>query len=39
MSVPVKYGQELTHYKLESNISTNQLHVPTTLYKWLLQKL
>ena len=34
--IPVKYGRELTHthslthYKLESNISTEQLHVPTT---------
>ena len=27
--IPVKYGRELTHYKLESNISTKQLHVPT----------
>ena len=31
--IPVKYGWELTHYKLESNISTKQLHVlPTTAY-------
>ena len=29
--IPVKYGRELTHYKLESNISTKQLHVPTTI--------
>ena len=24
--IPVKYGRELTHYKLESNISTKQLN-------------
>ena len=31
--IPVKSGQELTltRYKLESNISTKQLHVPTTM--------
>ena len=27
--IPVKYGRELTNYKLESNISTKQLHAPT----------
>ena len=30
--IPVKYGQELTHYKLESNISTKQLHLPLHLH-------
>ena len=30
--IPVKYLRARTHYKLESNISTKQLHVPTTRY-------
>ena len=32
--IPVKYGREHTHihYKLESNIFTKQLHVPTTKF-------
>ena len=31
--IPVKFGRELTltRYKLESNISTKQLHVPSTI--------
>ena len=30
--IDVKYGRGLTHYILESNISTKQLHVPTTAF-------
>ena len=28
--IPIKYGREPTHYKVESNLSTKQSHLLTT---------
>ena len=32
--IPIKYGRELTQYKLESNISTKHSHAPPTVGWW-----